>query len=155
MTLAGGDGPETMRREGISTMYRVTKCIEFCYGHRLRNYEGKCRHLHGHNGRVEIEMEGDKLDARGMLTDFGDIKRIMKQWIDETLDHRMLLRHDDPALDYFREKGELHFVMQENPTAEAIAELIYEKAHELGLKVSRVTLWETPDSFGSYRGKTS
>jgi 6-pyruvoyltetrahydropterin/6-carboxytetrahydropterin synthase len=134
-------------------MYQVTKCIEFCYGHRLRNYEGKCRHLHGHNGRVEIEMEGERLDGRGMLTDFGDIKRVMKQWIDDHLDHRMLLRKDDPALDYIRKAGELHFVMEENPTAEAIARLIHETAHELGLAVSKVTLWETPDSCASYSGK--
>jgi 6-pyruvoyltetrahydropterin/6-carboxytetrahydropterin synthase len=133
-------------------MYRVTKRINFCYGHRLRDYEGKCRHLHGHNGRVEIEMEGERLDPRGMLTDFGDIKRVVKQWIDDNLDHRMLLRHDDPALDYIREAGEPHYVMRENPTAEAIAKLIYEQARALGLPVSRVTLWETPDSFATYRG---
>ena len=47
-------------------MFRVTKHIDFCYGHRLLNYEGKCRHLHGHNGRVEVHIEADKLDARGL-----------------------------------------------------------------------------------------
>lgn len=132
--------------------YKVTKCIDFCYGHRLMNYEGKCQHLHGHNGRVEIEVTGQTLDNRGMVTDFGDIKRIMKKWIDEALDHRMLLRHDDPALEYIRQHDEPHYVMEENPTAEGIAKLIYEKAHELGLPVSRVTLWETADSFAVYAG---
>ena len=44
----------------------------------------KCRFLHGHNGRVEIELEGESLDARGMLIDFGDIKSGMKQWIEAT-----------------------------------------------------------------------
>ena len=58
-------------------MYVVTKRIDFCYGHRLLNYEGKCKYLHGHNGRVEIELEGERLDDRGMVTDFGDIKRVM------------------------------------------------------------------------------
>ena len=127
-------------------MYRVIKRIDFCYGHRLLNYEGKCRHLHGHNGRVEIELIGERLDERGMVADFGDIKRVMKQWIDENLDHRMILNRADPALEFIRASGEPHYVIDENPTAEAIARLIYVKARELGLPVRRVALWETPDS---------
>jgi 6-pyruvoyltetrahydropterin/6-carboxytetrahydropterin synthase len=133
-------------------MYQVTKCIEFCYGHRLLNYEGKCRHLHGHNGRVEIEVTGQALDHRGMLTDFGDIKRVMKVWIDDHLDHRMILNEKDPMLPFILERGEPHYVLSENPTAEAIAKLIFEKAREFGLPVSCVTLWETSDSFATYRG---
>ena len=45
-------------------MYKVTKHIDFCYGHRLLNYEGQCRYLHGHNGRVEIDIESPALDDR-------------------------------------------------------------------------------------------
>ncbi len=131
-------------------MYRVTKHIDFCYGHRLINYEGKCRYLHGHNGRVEIELTGDRLDERGMVTDFGDIKRLVKQWIDGNLDHRMILNRNDPALEYIRASGEPHYVIDENPTAEAIARLIYSQARGLGLPVSRVVLWETPDSYAEY-----
>lgn len=133
-------------------MYQVTKCIDFCYGHRLLNYDGKCKHLHGHNGRVEIEVTGETLDHRGMLVDFGDIKRVIKVWIDEHLDHRMILNRNDPALPYIVESGEPHYVIDENPTAEAIAKLIYHQAHELGLPVSAVTLWETVDSYAVYRG---
>ncbi|MCE5230566.1 6-carboxytetrahydropterin synthase [bacterium] len=131
-------------------MYRVAKSIDFCYGHRLTNYPGKCRFLHGHNGRVRIEIEGDGLDARGMLADFGDIKRVMKQWIDENLDHRMILNRNDPALEWFRQNGEPHYTIDENPTAEAIARLIHSKAREFGLPVTRVLLWETPDSCAEY-----
>jgi 6-pyruvoyltetrahydropterin/6-carboxytetrahydropterin synthase len=131
-------------------MYRVTKNIDFCYGHRLTEYDGKCRHLHGHNGRVEIEISGEALDARGMLTDFGDIKRLVKHWIDEHLDHRMIMKKDDPLAALLIAQGEPVFLIDENPTAEAIARLIYVKSHELGLLVSRVRLWETADSFALY-----
>ncbi len=131
-------------------MYRVTKHIDFCYGHRLLNYEGKCRFLHGHNGRVEIEVAGERLDARGMVIDFGDIKRVMKEWIDDNLDHRMILNRADPALDFIRASGEPHYVIDENPTAESIARLIYNKSREFGLPVTRVVLWETPDSHAEY-----
>ena len=61
-------------------MYRVTREIEFCYGHRLLNYAGKCRHLHGHNGRAVITLQAPRLDERGMLVDFGDIKREVQRW---------------------------------------------------------------------------
>ena len=56
-------------------MFRVTREIHFCYGHRLLNYDGKCRHLHGHNGRAVITLQGSELDDRGMLVDFGEIKQ--------------------------------------------------------------------------------
>ena len=60
-------------------MFRVTQHIDFCYGHRLLNYDGKCRHLHGHNGRAVIVMEGEELDERGMLVDFSDIESTGEQ----------------------------------------------------------------------------
>lgn len=131
-------------------MYRVNKAIHFCYGHRLLNYEGKCRHLHGHNGQVEIELEGDRLDARGMLTDFGEIKSVMKQWIDDHLDHRMILRRDDPAVPPLLAQGEPLYLVDENPTAETLARLIFDETRRRGFPVVRVVLWETPDSFAVY-----
>jgi 6-pyruvoyltetrahydropterin/6-carboxytetrahydropterin synthase len=133
-------------------MYQVTKHIDFCYGHRLLNYDGKCRHLHGHNGRVEVRIQADQLDARGMVLDFADIKQTIKNWIDETLDHRMLLHKDDPILPVLKQRGEALYVMDENPTAENIAKLIFAHARSNGLPVVEVQLWETPTSSASYRG---
>ena len=69
-------------------MYSVTKRIEFCYGHRLLDYDGICKHPHGHNAVAEIEVRTDQLDNRNMVCDFSDIKRIVKGWIDRELDHR-------------------------------------------------------------------
>ena len=59
-------------------MYSVTKRIEFCYGHRLLDYDGICQHPHGHNAVAEIEVGASELDSRNMVCDFGDIKRIVK-----------------------------------------------------------------------------
>ena len=64
-------------------MFQVTREIDFCYGHRLLNYQGKCRYLHGHNGRAVITIESDTLDERGMVLDFGVIKADVSGWIDE------------------------------------------------------------------------
>lgn len=132
-------------------MYTVTKRIDFCYGHRLLNYEGNCKHPHGHNAVVEIEVQAASLDERNMVCDFGDIKRIVKGWIDAELDHKMILRHDDPLIEPLRALGEPVFVSEENPTVEHIARLIFEKTRDAGFAVVRVTVWETPTSFATFR----
>ena len=89
-------------------MYRVTKEIHFCYGHRLLDYSGKCRHLHGHNGRAVITLETESLDALGMVMDFTVIKQVVGKWIDDALDHLELYSGMDPedAFDHFEEQRE-------------------------------------------------
>jgi 6-pyruvoyltetrahydropterin/6-carboxytetrahydropterin synthase len=132
-------------------MYQVTREIHFCYGHRLLHYDGKCRHLHGHNGRVLISLAAAEVDRVGMVMDFSRIKQVVSTWIDETLDHRMLLHRDDPALPLLRQLGEPVFIMNENPTAENIARLIYEFAAGKGIPVAEVKLWETENCSATYR----
>lgn len=134
-------------------MFRVTREIHFCYGHRLLNYDGKCRNLHGHNGKAVITIEAPQLDALGMVMDFSRIKRVISAWIDETLDHRMLLHRDDPVLEYLRRQGEPVFVMNVNPTAENIAKLIYEFARSQNFPVTEVKLWETESCYATYTGE--
>ena len=132
-------------------MYKVTKELHFCYGHRLMQYQGKCRVPHGHNGKVVVDLAAETLDGLGMVVDFTDIKRSIQGWIDSTLDHRMLLRSDDPLATWLQEMAEPCFLMEQNPTAEAIAQLIFEYAAAQGFPVAEVRLWETPDSYASYR----
>jgi 6-pyruvoyltetrahydropterin/6-carboxytetrahydropterin synthase len=132
-------------------MFRVTREIDFCYGHRLLNYDGKCRHLHGHNGRVVITLEAPELDACGMVLDFSQIKRVVSGWIDDTLDHRMILHRDDPAVPLLRQIGEPLFLLDVNPTAENICRLIYEYTAEQGFPIVEARLWETPRCYATYR----
>lgn len=132
-------------------MYSVVKEIHFCYGHRLLHYKGKCRHLHGHNGRVRIELRMDELDERSMVFDFGDINQVIKKWIDETLDHTMILSEKDPFAKVLKKKKERLLTIKTNPTAEAIARMIFDYARSRGIPVHSVTLWETPSSFAVYR----
>ena len=132
-------------------MFRVSQQLDFCYGHRLLNYDGKCKYLHGHNGRVMISMEGEELDERGMLVDFTDIKRSLRGWIDGALDHRMILHRDDPLLPLLKGVNEPVYVIPHNPTAENIARLIFEYAQEQGFPVVEVVLWETRNSSAAYR----
>jgi len=132
-------------------MFQVTREIRFCYGHRLLNYNGKCKHLHGHNGRAVITIAAEKLDALGMVLDFSTIKRVVSTWIDANLDHRMILHKDDPILPHLKEQGEPVFLLDVNPTAENIARLIFDFVVSQGFPVVEVRLWETDDSFAVYR----
>ena len=131
-------------------MYSVTKRIDFCYGHRLLDYDGICKHPHGHNAVAEIEVRTDALDMRNMVVDFSDIKRVVKGWIDRELDHKMILRHDDPLVKPLQSLGEPIFIVDSNPTVERIARLIYDVSREQGLPVVRVTVWEKPTPWATY-----
>jgi 6-pyruvoyltetrahydropterin/6-carboxytetrahydropterin synthase len=131
-------------------MYLVTKRIEFCYGHRLLDYDGICKHPHGHNAVVEVDVRTDRLDERNMVADFSDVKRLVKGWIDRELDHKMILRHDDPLVAPLRALGEPVFTLESNPTIERIAKLIFEMSRDSGLDIATVRVWETPSSFATY-----
>ena len=131
-------------------MFAVTKEIHFCYGHRLLGYAGKCRHLHGHNGKVVVTLEAAELDPLGMVLDFGEMKRVLGRWIDDTLDHRMLLHRDDPVVPELERQGEPLVLLDVNPTAENIAKLIYIESQAHGFPIVEVKLWETPRCFATY-----
>ena len=136
-------------------MYTVTRELHFCYGHRLLKYQGKCRYLHGHNAKLEIEVSAAALDRLGMVRDFGEIKRKVQDWIDEHLDHKMILSTRDPVLPILKQLREPVFVMRDNPTAEAIAKLIYDVVKRMGFPVTCVRLWETPQSVATYQARPS
>jgi len=131
--------------------HMVTRSIDFCYGHRLLNHNGQCRYLHGHNGRLEVDIEAEALDDMGMVVDFGRVRDLVKGWIDSNLDHRMILCRQDPVVPVLQGLNEPLYLVDENPTAENLARLIYDQARHLGLDVAEIRLWETPSSYATYR----
>jgi 6-pyruvoyltetrahydropterin/6-carboxytetrahydropterin synthase len=131
-------------------MYRVSTSVSFCYGHRLINYQGKCKHLHGHNARAVITLESPGLDDRGMVEDFSDVKRVVWEWLDREIDHTLLLHKDDPVLPVLQGAGERVSALDHNPTAENIARMIYDFLADTGHPVIDVTVWETETSHASY-----
>jgi len=93
-------------------MWTTTKAIDFCAGHRLLNYDGKCAHVHGHNLRAEIEVTSANLNTSGMVIDFGLIKDAVKTWIDDRWDHGFLVNQFDyPMLEFLKTNGQKHFVL--------------------------------------------
>jgi 6-pyruvoyltetrahydropterin/6-carboxytetrahydropterin synthase len=121
-------------------VYELTVQRHFSAAHALREYEGACSRLHGHNYQVEVVVARHSLDELGMAMDFGELKRICDEVI-EGLDHRLL--------------NDLEPFVQQNATSERIAEHIF---HEIGTRLqktsvvlSQVRVWETPTSAATYR----
>jgi len=132
-------------------MYEVSREIHFCYGHRLIGYPGACRRLHGHNGRLLVTVRASRLDELGMVVDFKTLKTTVEDWVDRFLDHRMILRTDDPAVQVLVDLGEPITVLDVIPTAENLARLVAEVAVDNGFDVVEVALWENPKSCAVYR----
>jgi len=116
----------------MSARYTLKVVSDFASAHTLRDYPGACSRMHGHNWKVEAEVEARKLDAIGMGVDFKLIRRALET-LTEQLDHRYL--NDVPPFDGI------------NPTAENIAAHLYHGLRQAlddeRIRVSAVTLWET------------
>jgi len=134
-----------------SAQYQVMKKISFCYGHRLVGHQGKCKNLHGHNATLEIVLQSNQLNPLGMVVDFAEVKKIMKNYIDEKIDHKMILFKEDPYIEILKKQNEPLFIMDQNPTAENLAKHLFEVAKASGLSVVEVRLFETDTSIASYR----
>jgi len=112
-------------------MYRIIVEDDFSSAHRLREYEGKCSSLHGHNWKVRLTVRATELDRRGITMDFGKLKKLLAS---------LLSRFDHTDLNQVAPFDEI------NPTAENIARTVFElAAGELpaGVEVDRVTVWES------------
>lgn len=132
-------------------MYTVSRDFSFCYGHRLLDHGGKCAHPHGHNGIARIVLRSESLNDQGMVIDFAELKRTIGLWIEDNLDHRMILGPDDPLVDVLREMNEPMYLLPYNPTAENLARLLYEKCEDFGFPVESVVFWETEKCSAEYR----
>ncbi len=117
-------------------MFEVSVQQTFAAAHNLRNYNGKCERLHGHNYRVEVTAAGDKLNDIGLLYDFVDLKKAMNAVIDK-LDHR-----------YLNELAPFDTV---NPSAENIAKYFFDEMRGAGAPISVVRVWETDTAVATYR----
>jgi 6-pyruvoyltetrahydropterin/6-carboxytetrahydropterin synthase len=131
-------------------MFTVSKTFSLCYGHRLLHDSGRCRHLHGHSGRATFVLASDGVDERGMVVHFDKLKETVGAWIYENLDHALLLCREDPIVPALASLGERFFAMDENPTAENIARMLFGVAKGFGLPVASVAVWESETAAATY-----
>ena len=123
-------------------MYEISAFGHFDAAHFLRGYPGKCANIHGHRWKVEITLQGEKLDELGILIDFMDVKSMLKEVL-ELFDHKMI--NEVPPFDSL------------NPTAENIARFIYERmADKLrdqtgsNVWITKVKVWESDAASATY-----
>jgi len=132
-------------------MHTITKEVYFCYGHRLMNHPGKCRHIHGHSVKAAITLARKDLNEQGMVCDFADIKAAAETYIEEYLDHNLLLHKNDPIIPALLDNNERFLALDEHPTAEVLSKMIYAYLKGSGIEVSRVALWETASAYACYQ----
>jgi len=124
-------------------MYELSVEDEFSAAHRLRNYEGNCERLHGHNWRVCVTVQSNELDDRGLVVDFKQLKAMLRRVLDG-LEHQYL--NELPPFDAI------------NPTCEHLASFIFKSVNQQILsdqvRIKSVRIWESAKSSCTYRGET-
>ena len=117
-------------------MYRVRIKSHFSSAHNLREYQGACERLHGHNWKVEAYLKSETLDKLGMVEDFKMFKKHLNVIMNE-LDHEYI--------------NELEYFKTVNPTSENMTKYIFDElAAAYGEKVDKVIVWETDTSAAEY-----
>ena len=128
-------------------MFEVTVEQTFAAGHSLREYKGKCENVHGHNYRVQVTVEGEKLNRIGLLVDFVDLKRAVRQVI-EKLDHQFI--------------NDVEPFTTVNPSAENLAKYFYDEVsralnieashfNDAPVRIAQIKIWETDTSIAVFR----
>ncbi|HPR64604.1 MAG TPA: 6-carboxytetrahydropterin synthase QueD [Thermoanaerobaculia bacterium] len=120
-------------------MYAVSREIDFSSAHAIRDHQGGCQHMHGHNYRLTVVVKSETLNSMGMVIDFKDLNEILKSVV-RSFDHAVL--NEVPPFDHM------------NPTAENMARYFFEqiesKVTHSGIQVERVELRETPTACAYY-----
>ena len=144
---------------------RVRRWVETDTGHRVPNHKSKCRHMHGHRYRWEVELEGEVVIERGtsdegMLMDFSDISRILDEYIHDVVDHAFVVYEgDEDARDALSMMGDEHrtLIVPFVPTAENLAKWAFEQvephiqtSYGNSLKIRAFHVRETPKSWASW-----
>ncbi|TCK92820.1 preQ(0) biosynthesis protein QueD [Natranaerovirga hydrolytica] len=137
-------------------MYILRTESSFDSAHFLSNYEGKCKNIHGHRWRVEVEVQSEKLIERGvkkgMVVDFSDFKKDLKQLVD-ALDHKLIIEKEtlkNRTLECLLEEGFEVIQVDFRPTAENFSAYFYNVLEEQGYTVKRATVYETPNNSATY-----
>lgn len=120
-------------------MYELKVITRFAAAHRLTMVGAKCENMHGHNWKIEVVLSGDRLNAAGVLMDFGDIKARLREIIGR-LDHQFL--------------NELPIFEGRQPSSERIAAFVADQLRDAldtpGVRVSRVSAWESEDACATW-----
>lgn len=134
----------------------------FSAAHRLLSeYKGECNNLHGHNYAVEVTIGADKLDNRGFVVDFNEVKNLCDPWIKENLDHSVIVNENDNGLlGFVKNSKQKHYVISVNSSVENLVKMVFEKLNQIieehslkqgkKIRLISVQIWETQNSSAVY-----
>lgn len=138
-------------------MYILKVEHSFDSAHFLADYEGKCKNIHGHRWRVEAEVYSETLleegQLKGMVVDFGDLKKDVKELLD-SYDHALIFETNtlkSKTKDCLTEEGFNLIEVNFRPTAENFSKFFYDKLKNMNYQVLRVTVYETPNNSATYQ----
>ncbi|MBL7471318.1 6-pyruvoyl trahydropterin synthase family protein [Robertkochia sediminum] len=140
---------------------RITKMFNFETGHALYGYDGKCRNVHGHSYKLSVTVIGEPIQDKshvkyGMVIDFGDLKKIVKEEIVDVFDHATVFNRNTPHIELAREleeRGHNIILVDYQPTSE---EMIMDFAQKIKVRLPEnialfsLKLQETESSFAEW-----
>lgn len=130
--------------------------------HRLShiNAPTKCQSIHGHSWLIEVELSSDELDELDMILEFGRLKRLWRHHLDETLDHHLVVRRDDPvALAILAVQPDARITFLDvQPTTESLAKWCHDELERVlkmldvppHITITSVHVQETPVNAATY-----
>ena len=136
---------------------RITKEFDFEAAHALDGYNGKCKDIHGHSYHLTVTLIGKPLDlisesSCGMVMDFGDLKKIVRDQIINKFDHRLVLRNDSRFKGLEESNSRMRYVDYQ-PTCEnmllEMVQLVQEKLED-DIQLHSMSLRETANSFAEW-----
>ena len=142
-------------------LIRITKQFNFETGHALYGYDGKCRNIHGHSYKLSVTVIGHPIDDNthvkyGMVIDFGDLKKIVKEEIVDVFDHATIFNKNTPHLELgldLQKRGHHVLLVDYQPSSEMMvidfAEKIQKRLPE-EIKLHSIKLQETETSFAEW-----
>ncbi|WP_299519701.1 6-carboxytetrahydropterin synthase [Winogradskyella sp.] len=140
---------------------RITKQFSFEAGHALHGYDGKCKNLHGHSYHLDVTVIGTPIEDNtnvkfGMVIDFGDLKKIVKDEIVDVFDHAMIFNKNTPHLELandLKSRGHDIILVDYQPTTEMMVIDFAEKIKRHlpnTIKLHSLKLRETATSFAEW-----
>lgn len=133
--------------------YQIEVKVRFRAGHRLLHpYVGKCNNPHGEGYTLICILEKNELDDKGLVLDFGEVKKSIQALVDNKFDHAYMYNKKDDLGKIFKSKGFKVFEMEGNPTAENMAKMIFEYIVKIFPSLIKVGVVESfDDSIAWYK----
>ncbi|MBS9524472.1 6-carboxytetrahydropterin synthase QueD [Litoribacter ruber] len=134
-------------------MLSITKIFEFEAAHRISNYNGACKFIHGHTYKLHVTLTGNMIEGEDMVMDFKKLKNIVRNYILEPMDHALILKDTEENRDNYQNTDGKIFWMNTEPTAERMilwmADILIDKLPDR-VRLQNLKLYETSTSFAEW-----